>query len=57
MLGLTSLTLAVRLHRATTGRILDSQTFSWLSDDTANRVVLSAAPVPVGFRRAAELGH
>jgi len=50
--------LPVRTEVATTtGRFLDSQTFSWLSDDTANRVVLSAAPVPVGFRRTAELGH
>ncbi len=50
--------LPVRAEIATaTGRLLGSETYTWLSDGAANRAVLSSAPVPAGFRLTAELGH
>jgi hypothetical protein len=42
---------------ASDGRVLASQTFSWLTPDQANLAQLIPAPVPAGFRQAQPAAH
>jgi hypothetical protein len=50
--------LPVRAEIATsTGKLLGSETYTWLCDSAANRAALSPAPVPAGFRRTQEQAH
>jgi hypothetical protein len=50
--------LPVRAEIATaTGRLLGSETYTWLSDSAANRALLAPAPVPAGFRLTQDPAH
>jgi hypothetical protein len=50
--------LPVRAEIASaTGRLLGSETYTWLTNSAANRAVLAPAPVPAGFRFTQEPAH